>query len=270
MMGGPLERIRDFERELALRTSTRTERCRFGTAFFHEGFPRRWDSNFVWADAPLDGATAAEVAADVDDVLGRAGLDHRTLWIEDARHAERLAPGLARLGYGVDRNVVMVHAREPDRWTDERAEELDLAGARPFHVAQTLEVGLAPEDAEMLADFRGVLREHAGARFFGVVVDDEVVAGCDLYRIGDVAQVEDVYTLAEHRGRGHARAAVLAAVRAARDAGAGLVFLGADDEDWPKHLYAKLGFDVVDRSVDFVRKPPAERSPLEGPPPRRG
>lgn len=31
--------------------------------------------------------------------------------------------------------------------------------------------------------------------------------------------------------------------------------LDADAGDWPMELYAKLGFDRVARSVDFVRKP---------------
>jgi len=257
-----LERIEAFERELEERLATRTERCRFGTAFFHEGFPRRWDSNVVWVEEPLDGVSAEELAADANDVLGRAGLDHRALWVGDVAQGERLAPGLAGLGYEIDRNVVMSHAREPDVWTDERAEEIDLASAKRFYVTAHLEGHADAEaaDAQMLADFRDVLVEHAEVRFFGARADGEVVAGCELYRLGDVAQVEDVYTLAEHRGRGLARAAVLAAVRAARGAGADLVFLGADDEDWPKHLYRKLGFDEVARSFDFMIRPPGSAS----------
>jgi hypothetical protein len=40
---------------------------------------------------------------------------------------------------------------------------------------------------------------------------------------------------------------VLAASKAARDRGPDLVFLDADDEDWPKLLYGKLGFDELRR-----------------------
>jgi GNAT superfamily N-acetyltransferase len=257
-----LGRIEGFDREFEERLCTRAERCRFGTAFFHDRFPRRWDSNVVWVEEPLEGVSAEDLAADADDVQGRAGLEHRGLWVGDAVQGERLAPGFVGLGYGVDRNVVMAHAREPDEWTDERAEQIDLATAKHFYVAAHLEGHADAEaaDAQMLADFRDVLVEHADVRFFGARIDGEVVAGCELYRIGLVAQVEDVYTLAEHRGRGLARAAVLAAVRAARGAGADLVFLGADDEDWPKLMYGKLGFDEVARSYDFVKRPPASAS----------
>jgi GNAT superfamily N-acetyltransferase len=253
-----LERIDAFERDLEERLSTRTERSRFGTAYFHEGFPRRWDSNFVWTDPPLAGVEAEELAADANDVLGRAGLEHRMIWIADPEQGERLAPGFAGLGYVVDRNVVMVHTREPDAWTDERAEEVDLESAKAMWRAAHLEEPdvIEPADAVMLADFLDVLVENADARFYGVRVDGDVVAGAQLMVLDGVAQVEDVVTLAAHRGRGFARAAVLAAVRAARDGGADLVYLGADDEDWPKHMYAKLGFDEAGRSFDFVRKPP--------------
>jgi GNAT superfamily N-acetyltransferase len=257
-----LARIDAFERDLEQRLSTRTERSRFGTAYFHEDFPRRWDSNFVWTDPPLEGVEADELAADADDVLGGAGLEHRVLWVADDVQGERLAPGFVRLGYVVDRNVVMVHARVPDRWTHERAQEVDLESAKPMWHAAHLEEQdvIEPADAKMLADFLDVLVERAGARFYGVRVDGDVVAGAQLIVLDDVAQVEDVVTLTAHRGRGFARAAVLAAVRAARDSGANLVFLGADDEDWPKHMYAKLGFDEAGRSFDFVKKPPDQRA----------
>jgi GNAT superfamily N-acetyltransferase len=200
---------------------------------------------------------AEELAADADDVLGGAELEHRVLWVEDAEEGERLAPGLTAQGYEVERNVVMVYAREPDRWTDERAEELDVETATAFTLTSNLESPDIddPSDARMLAEFKGELDRRVGARFFGARVDGEVAAACDLYRLGDVAEIEDVFTLEAARGRGLARAVVLAALRAARTSGADLVFLGADDEDWPRELYAKLGFDRVARSFDFVRKP---------------
>lgn len=261
-MTDPLERIEAFDRDLEERLSTRTERSRFGTAYFHEGFPRRWDSNFVWTDPRLEGVEAQELAEDADDVLGGAGLQHRVIWVADAEQGERLAPGFAGLGYVVDRNVVMLHAREPDRWTDDRAEEVDLDSAKTMWRAAHLQEPdvIEPADAQMLADFLDVLVERADARFFGVRVDGDVVAGAQLMVLDDVAQIEDVVTLEAHRGRGFARAAVLAAVRAAREDGTGLVYLGADDEDWPKHLYAKLGFDEVGRTYDFVKKPPDQRA----------
>jgi len=65
--------------------------------------------------------------------------------------------------------------------------------------------------------------------------------------------VEDVATLEEHRGQGYASAVVMRAVREAQAAGADLIFLVADDEDWPKELYERLGFEIVGRSYKFIR-----------------
>jgi hypothetical protein len=48
-------------------------------------------------------------------------------------------------------------------------------------------------------------------------------------------------------------------LREARSAGAETVFLIADDADWPKDLYRKLGFDPVGRFWQFT-KPPAGES----------
>jgi GNAT superfamily N-acetyltransferase len=56
-----------------------------------------------------------------------------------------------------------------------------------------------------------------------------------------------------YRGLGLGRAVVLAGVRAALGTGCDLVFLNADDDDWPKMLYGKLGFDEVARFWSFVK-----------------
>src|SRR5207249_2284686 len=79
------------------------------------------------------------------------------------------------------------------------------------------------------------------------------VASCELYSDGRVAQVESVGTLSEHRGKGHASAVVARAVETARAEGHELVFLLADEDDWPKELYGKLGFRTVGRIFDFIR-----------------
>jgi ribosomal protein S18 acetylase RimI-like enzyme len=255
-------RIAAFERALQGRLATRTEATRFGTAYLNERFPLRWYSNFLWVERPLRGVPAEELAADADGVLGRAGLEHRLLCVEDAVEGERLAPGLAALGYEVERNLVMLHGREPDRPGDATVEELDVATAVAFAFAHNLDAPdfEGPVEARSLAEFRRELAERVGARFFGARAGGEVVSMCELRRLGDVAQIENVDTLMPHRGRGLARAVVLAALRAAREDRADLVFLGADAQDWPKHLYARLGFDEVARSFDFVRRPGAQRA----------
>ena len=73
-----------------------------------------------------------------------------------------------------------------------------------------------------------------------------------------VAELDNVHTLKTYRGRGIARAVVGHAIRQAGDAGADLVFLIADDADWPKDLYAKLGFDPEGRFWRSTKPPEGE------------
>lgn len=73
-----------------------------------------------------------------------------------------------------------------------------------------------------------------------------------------VAEIDNVNTLERFRGRGVARAVVGRAVREGIEGGADLVFLIADDGDWPKQLYAKLGFDPVGIYWRFTRPPAGE------------
>jgi GNAT superfamily N-acetyltransferase len=149
----------------------------------------------------------------------------------------------------------MVREREPDRWNDDQAEEVDAATIGPFLVEVNREAdgGAHAREAEMLANFRNVLAERGGARFFVCRRAGRIVAVSELYVVDDVAKVEAVYTLEVFRGLGLGRAVVLAGVRAALGAGCDLVFLNADDDDWPKMLYGKLGFDEVARFWSFVK-----------------
>jgi predicted GNAT family acetyltransferase len=68
-----------------------------------------------------------------------------------------------------------------------------------------------------------------------------------------VAEVADVGTLPEHRRRGLATAAVVAAARAARAGGADLVIVTADADDWPRQLYSRLGFEPLGLVERFRR-----------------
>ena len=98
------------------------------------------------------------------------------------------------------------------------------------------------------------VREVISERAFASFAAGEVAGVAYLYSDGDgVGQVEDVLTIPVHRGHGHARSVVLAAMAASRAAGHQVTFLWADENDWPKALYARLGFDVVGRRWRYRR-----------------
>jgi ribosomal protein S18 acetylase RimI-like enzyme len=223
----------------------RTVPSRVGTAVYDDEVPLRLDSNFLRVELK---ATPEEVLAEAER-LGR-----RMIVFRSTEEGERLAPFFAERGWLVRRHLLMAQLRKPDRHGDQElvaevAEE-ELRPARQRVVAD--EPWGKPEVMAQLFAAKHRIGERARARFFAVRVAGEVASYSDLYQDGADAQVEDVGTLPEHRGRGYATAAVMAAIAAARADGAEFVFLVADLEDWPKELYRKLGFDELGYFVKLV------------------
>jgi predicted GNAT family acetyltransferase len=116
------------------------------------------------------------------------------------------------------------------------------------------------EVVSMVMDADELMASSAGGRHFAVFASDELASVADLYSDGGTAQVEDVMTHPDFRGRGLASAVVLRAVEEALAAGSDFVFLVADDADWPKDLYSRLGFAPIGREWAFL-KPPAQAAP---------
>jgi GNAT superfamily N-acetyltransferase len=150
---------------------------------------------------------------------------------------------------------LMALLREPDRRDDSiEVEEVELeALAEPrASELQQYEWGREPEVLRQLQHAKRLLAEVVETHFFAVLEGGRPVSWAELYLAGRTAQIEDVGTLESRRGRGYARAVVLRAADAAARAGADLTFLVADDEDWPKELYRKLGFDELGRVFEFL------------------
>lgn len=250
-MADDLARAFAFMRRADLR-GTHEQPFRYGTAVFTPELPLRHDSNYLDVDRPVE--SAARLEAEADRLFGAAGLHFRVLLFRDAAEGERLAAGLPR--FAVDRSVVMVRRRRPDADVDTAAiVELGPDGVRAARGSMILgyEWG-SPEVAKQLLDAKNLLAAWVTVRCFAAIEGGAVVSYADLYLHGAAAQVEDVATLPEHRGRGHAKAVVTRAADEARAAGAEFVFLVAAEDDWPKELYRRLGFDVVGRYVKLVRR----------------
>jgi predicted GNAT family acetyltransferase len=117
--------------------------------------------------------------------------------------------------------------------------------------------GRDAEVVEQLVGMRAALaRGVERSRFFVGTADGVDAAVTTLYSDGVTAQVEDVATLRDYRGRGLARATVSAAIDAALEMDHELVFIVANDEDWPKDLYGRLGFDPIGRAWTLTRPGP--------------
>jgi N-acetylglutamate synthase-like GNAT family acetyltransferase len=250
------ERATAFERDVMRRTSTNVEPFAYGDAYLNEDVPCRYDSNLLWVDAAAGPPRADELVAEADRILGAAGLLHRKVRT-DADVGRSLAPRLIELGWTADHLVTMTLERLPDRAASVEVRERGFRAARPLiERSVRRSVPDADEDCvEQLVRHKGLLEERVGARFFVARIDARDAGVCEMYVTDGVAQIEDVGTLEELRGRGAGRAIVLAAAEAARDIGAELIFLLADDEDWPKRLYDRLGFDPVGEAWEFTRLP---------------
>ncbi|HYZ77577.1 MAG TPA: GNAT family N-acetyltransferase [Gaiellaceae bacterium] len=226
---------------------SRSEPARFGTAVFDDRVPKRYDSNYLLVETLPRDATAEELAADA------AGHGRRMIFFR-AEPAEAVVSGFRALGWRLDRHVFMAQRAPVTRSSPlEVVRELDaddLRGARRRLLADY--PWATPELLDQLHEAKRLIAERVETRFFGVVADGEVVSYADLYLDPPVAQIEDVGTLEGHRGKGYASAVVLRAAAEARRRGADLVFLVADAEDWPQHLYRRLGFEPIAHYVKLI------------------
>jgi N-acetylglutamate synthase-like GNAT family acetyltransferase len=246
-----LARVHRFEREIDL-AGTETVASPLGVGVLTPELPLRQDSNYLLLERA---GGAGEAIGEADRILGQAGRAHRVIVTFDEELARRLVPQFQALGWQRNRHVLMVQRRKPEKRADlSIVREVDESALRPGRTrAIVAQPWGSKELAQQLLDSKLLIAERAQTRFFGVEVDGEIVAWTDLYVAQGVGQVEDVATEPEHRGKGYATAVVLRAVQEARQAGADLVFLVADDEDWPKQLYARLGFDPIGRVHKFIR-----------------
>jgi ribosomal protein S18 acetylase RimI-like enzyme len=251
------DRIEAYLRWREGSTSTRIERSRFGTALFNDDFPSYWDGNFLRVDRPGD-ATAAQLIAEADMLF--EGFAHREIVVPDESAGSRLAATFGRYGWEVDRLVFMARRHEADRESVLAVEECSFEEVYPLLLETNLHShgGMSRAAAETNAAVRRVFVDVTGARFFVARVDGVLAGFCELYGRDGVAEIDDVHTLERFRRRGIARGVIGHAVRYAREAGADLVFLIADDADWPRELYTKLGFDPVGRFWQFTKPPEGE------------
>jgi ribosomal protein S18 acetylase RimI-like enzyme len=220
-------------------------------AVVDERWPDSHDSNKVVVTKAVD---ARELLDFTESSLGGAEVGHRQVLL--------LAGGPSVLelfgeaGYSVSTVLVMAlsegrPAVEPDPALDVRA--VDEPTMREV-VRTTWEVGDPDMSRDTVAQL--VARRDAYAApvtSFAAYADEVAVAHADLRSWDGIAEIDSVVTLPDYRNRGYARALVLTAVARARAQHADLVFLLADAEDWPRELYARLGFETVGTIYELHR-----------------
>ena len=245
-----------FEEALRNAAAERVVASPLGSAVFNDTLPLVWSLNTLRVDRTR--TTAEEIAAEAERLQGEAGLELRRVVVLDEAEGRGLEEAFRALGWQTDAYLFMVPRREPNRPVDTsevaEVEREALAAIRE----SILREWLTEPSEEVVRQVREADRLMAAAgkaRHFAAVVEGIPVSSTDLYSDGRTAQIEDVGTLPDHRGQGHASAVVMRALEEARAMSHEFIFLSADARDWPKELYRRLGFDGVGERYAYLRSP---------------
>ena len=212
--------------------------------------PAVWAVNQLRVTEPL---TFDELVYLAEDHM--VGFDYRQVAVEHQQAGPDLEAAFRAAGWKVERDVLMVLSGPADRPAD--TDVVDDAGED--EVVEMMRRWYAddeptPAEIDQLVDYGRRESRALGDRLLGVRSGDgRLVAITKLRSDGRTAQIEDVYTVPEARGRGFARALISRATELARERDHDLVFIVADDGDWPKLLYGRLGFRSVGHLWHFHR-----------------
>ena len=249
-----LERAIAFEDSLLETAVERIEPNPLGSAVFTDSLPLIWSLNHLRVERT--DATAEEIAAEADRL--QAGLQHRRVAIDGEAAGRALEGGFTALGWKPDVFLFMVPRRDPHRPVDTSGVvEVEREDLRPIREAILGEwLGEVPDEVMLqLGESDRRFAAAGNARHFAVIVDGKAVSSTDLFSDGHTAQIEDVGTLPDHRGAGHASEVVMKALEEARAMGHEFIFLVADARDWPKEMYRRLGFDGIGEKYAYLLHP---------------
>jgi GNAT superfamily N-acetyltransferase len=193
------------------------------------------------------------------------GLAYRHIEVEERAGGRELEDAFRADGWDIDHELVMALDRPPvppdDGLVIEPSEERMLELMRRWIAEQE-----TPHPGPLGQHVESVRRRAraSGERHFGIEDSaGRLVAMTNLRSDGTIAQVENVYTAPEARGRGYARTLVAYVAALAAEGGRALTFITADANDWPKDLYGRLGFKPIGLNWVFHRQ-------VEEPGSRRG
>ncbi|MDQ4058120.1 MAG: GNAT family N-acetyltransferase [Actinomycetota bacterium] len=275
-----LRRALDFMTWVENRCATRIEPWRWGEVVFNDDFPRVYDFNFLRIDGVPDDFDFTELMDQAFRLHTAAGHKHRKVVVEDEAMGRSLQTRFGSGGWDAAELLVMIYrgagsagpqgkrgagsagpqgkrGNQMSPPADDRVRELSLSELRELRSASFASGPIAhdPEAFRQLLDKDAVYLEAGNARYIAALVEGRAVCSADLYSDGATAQIEAVLTLEPFRKRGLATAVVKAAVATALAEGHDFVFLIADAGDWPKDMYARMGFQPVGICWDFTKSP---------------
>lgn len=256
-----MRRLLAFEHHLFASAGSRRDLGEGIFAVLAPDLPLLFEVNQVVVEARVEELGGDLLARDLielsERVFGEAGLTHRRIRVESPHLARRVATAFDRAGWCRERHLAMVWRRPLDRWDQPGVvREVSQEEYEPLETALLRQYSSSEPVVRQLLDLRRRYAAAVGGRFFAGSEGGQLVSGCEVWSWEGTAEIDAVGTLSGHRRKGLARAVVSRAVLEASRT-ADLVFLFADDEDWPKALYAKLGFRPVGLVSVFTLPPPS-------------
>jgi ribosomal protein S18 acetylase RimI-like enzyme len=250
-MDDELERTWSFECGMQDRCARTRREFEYGTALYNDKLRRVYDTNFVRFERGFDELTGALVEAIADEL--QASLRHRKVLIPDESAGGRVAEVLKERGWRYYTLVTMAYRGPRERAPVTEAEQVDpraIRGARE----QALTDGTRDSEARhQIVAFTELMAGIAPTRLLAAWGDGEIAAFCALFQEHGLGQIDEVTTIQKYRRRGLGTAVVEAALQASLATGDELTFLVADEGDWPKDWYGRLGFEPIGRRYELLR-----------------
>lgn len=213
--------------------------------------PAVWVLNQLRVAEPL---ALEEIVRLADEHLAATG--YRQVAVEDQKTGPTLEQGFETAGWRIDRELLMILSAESERPTDTSL----VIDAGEDEVAELMTRwhddgrNLPAAELSQLTEYSRREARVCADHLLGVRSGDgRLLAVTKLRSDGRTAQVEDVYTVPEARGRGFATALVSHAIALARGTDHELIFIVADATGWPQLLYGQLGFRPLGRLWQFHR-----------------
>jgi ribosomal protein S18 acetylase RimI-like enzyme len=249
---GALARAWSFECAMQDRCARSRREFEYGTALFNDSLRRVYDANFVRFERGFDELTGDLVAAAADDL--QAGLGHRKVMIADETAGERVAEDLKTRGWRYFTLVTMAYRGPRSREPATGAEQVDPRAVRGARGDALLDGTRDADARRQIVEFTELMARAVPTRMIAAHAGDGGIGSfCVLFQDGGTGQIDEVTTIERHRRRGLATAVVEGALAASLADGDALTFLVADDADWPKEWYERLGFEPVGRRYELLR-----------------
>lgn len=242
-------RVRDWRRAAHASVCDVLAPWEHGTVLRATRYPTYYEYNLVRVEEdPEVDARGLEALAD----RALAGLQHRRIDFEVVEAADALRPALTAAGWKSTRLLWMRHEQPPPPGSELEAEEVSYEDVEELRLSWHLE----DFDDHEYEEYRRAAREVAMSRAVTVLAVREKghpIAFAQLERLDGMTEISSVYVHPDRRGAGRGTALTRAAILAAGCEGE--LWICADDEDRPKDLYSRLGFNGVWRTMEFLKLP---------------